>query len=173
MLAGALLLIVGVFSALVAGQLLAAAAGRRVSPWAHLPLPGTPGGWAVLLAVAALALVVLLVVALQRGERVVAVGAGGEGAVLVPAVSLERLVEAVALDHGEVVQARARVESREGRLTARLWVALRPLVDAPVVAGQLAADATATLASRTGLPLEEPRVQTRTLTVRQLRRYLP
>ncbi len=173
MLAGALLLIVGVISALVAAQLLAAAAGRRVSPWTHLPLPATAGGWVALLAVAALALVVMLVVEQQRGERVVAVGAGGEGAVLVPVGTLERLVVTVALDHGEVVQARARVRSRDGRLAARLWVALRPLADAHLVAGQLAADVAAKLAARTGLPLEEPHIQTRTLTVRQLRRYLP
>jgi hypothetical protein len=167
------MLVVGILSALVAGQLLAAAADRRVSPWTHLPLPATSGGWVALLTVAALALVVLLFVELPRGERVLAVGTGGDGAVFVPAASLERLVVAVALEHAEVVRARARVRSRGGRLAARLWVAVRPLVDAPVVAGQLGGDVATALTSRTGLPLDEPLVQTRTLTVRQLRRYLP
>ena len=110
---------------------------------------------------------------LSRGEQIVAVSVSGTGAVLVPADSLERLVEAVALDHREVVSARARVQSREGRLAPRLWVALRPLADARTISGELGGEVAATLASRTGLPLDEPRVRAKTLAVRQLRRYLP
>lgn len=163
----------GVLSALAAAQLLAAAAGRRVSPWVHLPLPATAGGWILPLAVAAGALLLLIVVELSRGEQIVAVSVSGTGAVLVPADSLERLVEAVALDHREVVSARARVQSREGRLAPRLWVALRPLADARTISGELGGEVAATLASRTGLPLDEPRVRAKTLAVRQLRRYLP
>ena len=162
----------GILAALLAVQLLAAAAGRRVSPWDHLPLPTTAGGWIVLLAVAAGILLLLIVVELQRAAQIVAVSVSGTGAVLVPADTLERLVEGVALDHREVVRARARVQSREGRLEPRLWVALRPLADARAIGDELAGEVAATLASRTGLPLDEPRVKTKTLAVRQLRRYL-
>jgi hypothetical protein len=164
---------VGVLSALAAAQLLAAAGGRHLSPWGHLPLPATAGGWILPLAVAAGVLLLLIAVELQRSEQIVAVSVSGTGAVLVPADTLERLVERVALDHREVVRARARVQSREGRLAPRLWVALRPMADARAISGELAAEVTATLASRTGLPLDEPQVKAKTLAVRQLRRYLP
>jgi hypothetical protein len=164
---------VGVLAALVAGQLLAAAAGRRVSPWDHLPLPAKASGWIVPLVIAAGVLLLLIVVELLRGEQIVAVSVSDAGAVLVPAETLERLVEGVALDHREVVRARARVQSRQGRLVPRLWVALRPLADAPTITGELAREVAATLATRTGLPLDEPRVRAKTLAVRQLRRYLP
>jgi hypothetical protein len=164
---------VGVLSALAAAQLLAAAAGRPVSPWGHLPLPATAGGWIMPLAVTGGMLLLLIIVEVQRSEQIVAVSVSGTGAVLVPADTLERLVEGVALDHREVVRARARVQSREGRLAPRLWVALRPLADAKSITGELAREVAATLASRTGLPFDEPRVRAKTLAVRQLRRYLP
>ena len=163
----------GILAALAAAQLLAAAAGSLVSPWGHLPLPATAGGWIVPLAVAAGALLLLIVVELVRSEQIVAISVSGAGSVLVPADTLERLVEGVALDHREVVRARARVHSREGRLVPRLWVALRPLADAQTITGELACEVAATLGSRTGLPLDEPRVRAKTLAVRQLRRYLP
>ncbi len=162
----------GIVSAVVAAQLLVAAAGRHVAPWARLPLPASPAGWSLLLTGAALALVVLIVVALLRGEQVVAISVGGDGAVLVPCAALDGLVEAVALEHVEVVRARARVRSHAGRLEPRLWVALRPLADSGAIAAQLAGQVTQTLASRTGLPLDRPVVEAQTLAVSHLRRYL-
>lgn len=163
----------GILSALAAAQFLAAAGGRPVSPWSHLPLPATARGWIVPLAVAGGALLLLIVVELQRSEQIVAVSVSGAGAVLVPAETLGRLVEGVAFDHREVVRARGRVRSREGRLAPQLWVALRPLADAKSITGELAREVAATLVSHTGLPFDEPRVRAKTLAVRQLRRYLP
>lgn len=163
---------VGILSVLAAAQLLAAATGRRLSPWSHLPLPGRPDGWSLMLAAAAVALLVLIVVQLQRSDQIVAVSVSGAGAVLVPSAALEHLVEMVALEHRDVVRARARVQSQAGRLSPRLWVALRPLADAEGIAAELAAGVATTLAARTGLPLDEPVVRAKTLAVRQLRRYL-
>jgi hypothetical protein len=167
-----LLLVVGILAALAAAQLLAAAAGRHISPWTHPPLPQTSGGWAILLAVAAGLLLALIVLLLQRGDEIIAVSVSGAGSVLVPSAALERLVETVALRDRDVVQARARVQSQAGRLSPRLWVALRPFADAETIAADLAARMTATLSARTGLPLEEPVVRSRTVAVGQLRRYL-
>lgn len=171
-LAGGLLLVVGILAALTAVQLLAALAGLSLSPWSRLPLPASAGGWAVLLAVVAAALLAVVLLELPRRVHTVAVSVNESGAVLVPASALERLVEREALGHREVLRAEAGVRSHAGRITPRLRVALRPLADTERVCAELADGVAATLAWRTGLPLERPLVRARSVSVRRLGRYL-
>ncbi|HJW74167.1 MAG TPA: hypothetical protein VJ787_00660 [Thermoleophilia bacterium] len=173
MLAGGLLLVVGVLAALAAVQLLGAAAGLSVSAWSRLPLPATAGGWATLLTPVAGALLAIVLVELPRREHILTVSVNESGAVLLPAAALERLVEGTALSHHEVLRAEAGVRSHAGRIAPRLRVALRPLADAEKVSAELADVVAAALASRTGLPLERPVVRVRSVSVRRLGRYLP
>lgn len=158
-------------AAALAFQLFAASSGHPNSPWRYIDLPHSHLMRALPLAAVMIVLALVITLELRRRENLVAVSVAGSGSVVLQGESVERLLERAAAAHSEVVAARGQVGTHEGRLTAEVWAALRPGVDAEKIGSDVRREVMAVL-ERTGLPLDEPRVRLKVLRVRELRKYL-
>jgi hypothetical protein len=171
--AAVLLLVGGIFVLVLAASLGAAALRRDLAPVDLVMSRGGHALWAVLLcaALVILAGLVLITVPRQR-ERVLWLRAE-HGGVLVSLAALQRIAEAAALRHPEVVRAEARLRERDGAPYGSVRLYARPLVDAARVGGDVETQVRAAIDLVIGREATRVAVKPTVLRVRQLKRYLP
>lgn len=162
----------GLVALLFAMRLTAAAFDCDFSPFPYLDLPLSPAMRAWLLALVVGVLATLIWLVLRHGERMLWLS-GPTGGVLAPASDLERVVEAVACRHPEVVRAQARLRIRGGAPTGTLHIFCRPLVDPAPVAAEVGGEGRRELSAMTGRAAAKLTVRPRVLAVKQLKRHLP
>jgi hypothetical protein len=166
------LLAAGVACLLAAIGLISTAAGRPVTPLAHLPLPHTHEGRAVVALVVVAVLVALLALVLRPRPRVLGLPVA-DGVVIVPAETLISLVRDELAQDPEVLRVDAALEhSAEGTLRADVRVIVRPLADTAALARELGARLRQTLERAGGWPVDVRRFDVRAVTVAELPRYL-
>lgn len=172
-LATAVLLAVGgIFATVLAVSFAAAVLGWDFTPMDPLMSAGGHVVRAVLL-VAALVILAGLVLSIARhGERSLWLR-GEHGGVLVSLAALQRIAEATALRHPEVVRAEARLRERDGAPYGSVRLYARPLVDAARVRGEVEAQVRTAIDRVTGRETTRIAVKPTVLRVRQLKRYLP
>jgi hypothetical protein len=168
----ALLVLGGVAALLLAVRLCAAAFGRDFSPFAHLAIWRGPAENAWLLAAAMIVLVLLVWLVLRHGDEMLWLG-GESGGVLVPAAALERLAEASACRHPEVVRADACLRVRDGVPLGTLRVYGRPLADSARLGVEVENRVCREIFAVIGRRMTKLDVRTQVLAVGQLKRRLP
>jgi hypothetical protein len=167
------LLAAGIACLLAAIGLISTAAGRPVTPLAHLPLPDSHGARAAVALVVVGVLVVLLALMLRPRPRALSLPVG-DGVVIVPAETLTALVrDELALDP-EVLRVDAALDrSDQGALRADVRVVVRPLADTAALGRELGGRLRETLERAGGWPVDVRRLDVRAATVAELPRYLP
>jgi len=152
-------------------ELIAAAAGRHVTVWHTVPLPHSHQARAFVLALLLAGCVALVALVLRSRPAALVLAVEG-GSLRLPPDALERYLAAELARDPDVVSSRATFDLRDGRLTARLWVALRPLAPVAALRERLAATATAALRDRLGLAAEVREPAVKVLRVHELVRHL-
>ena len=152
----------------VAIELIAAAAGRHVTVWRSVPLPHSHEARAFALALLLAGCVALVALVLRARPAALVLAVEG-GSLRLPSDTLERYLVAELAREPDVVSSRVAFDLRDGRLTARLWVALRPLSPAAAMRERLARVAAVAL-GELGLAAEVPGPDVRVLRVRELAR---
>ncbi len=115
---------------------------------------------------------VALVALALRGRPAPLVLAFEGGSLRLPPDSLERYLVAELARDPDVVASRAWFALRDQRLTAELWVALRPLAPAAVLRERLGGLARAALRDELGLAADVGEPVVKVLRVGELPRYL-
>ena len=152
-------------------ELIAAAVGRHVTVWHAAPLPHSHEARAFILALLLVGCVALVGLVLRPRPAALVLAVEG-GSLRLPPDTLERYLAAELARDPDVVSSRASFALRDGRLTARLSIALRPLAPAAVLRERLAGVAAAALGDRLGLAAEVRDPDVRVLRVRELARHL-
>ncbi len=165
------LAVAGVVLIAAAVELIAAAAGRHVTVWHAVPLPHSHQARAFVLALLLVGCVALVALVLRSRPPALVLAVEG-GSLRLRPDALERYLAAELARDPDVVSSRASFDLRDGRLTARLWVALRPLAPAATLRERLAAAAAAALDDRLGLAAEVHGPAVKVLRVRELVRRL-
>lgn len=172
-LATAVLLAVGgIFAAVLAVSFAAAVLGWDFTAMDPLLSTGGHVVRAVLLVVALVILAGLVLIIARHGERSLWLR-GDHGGVLVSLAALQRIAEAAALRHPEVVRAEARLRERDGAPHGSVRLYARPLVDAARVRGEVEAQVRTAIDKVTGRETTRVAVKPTVLRVGQLKRYLP
>ena len=161
----------GVALVSAAVELLAAAVGRHVVIWRAVPLPHSHEGRILVLLVLLAGSVALAALALRARPAALVLSVEG-GSLRLPPDALERYLAAELARDPDVVASRASFALRDERLTAELWVALRPLAPAAVLGQRLGDVAQAALHDRLGLTADVGAPAVKVLRVGQLPRYL-
>jgi hypothetical protein len=156
-------------------RLTAAAFDCDFSPFSYL----TPGNshavlaWALLAAMAVLALLVWLVLRHDADSLWLVAGAGA-GGVLVSSAEIERPTASSATRcHPDALRAEVELSQRGADLRGRVQVWARPLADTAVVGGAADAAVRRQVSRLTGRDLARLDIRVRVLKVTQLARYLP
>lgn len=152
-------------------ELLAAAAGRHVVIWRTVPLPHSHEGRILVLLLLLAGSVALAALALRARPAALVLSVEG-GSQRLPPDTLERFLADELTRDPDVVESRAWFALRDERLTARLWVALRPLAPAAAARERLGGVATAALRDELGLTVDVAEPVVKVLRVRELPRYL-
>ncbi len=170
--AAALLVLGGVAALLLAARLVAALAGWEIAGLSSLSAIEGEFLAAAVLFILIIVLAALISMIPAQEQRSLWLG-GEHGGVLVPLAALQRLAEAEALRHPDVVRAEARLRERDGAPAGRLTVYARPLADVTRVSGDVQARVRAELDHAIGRDTTAVDVRTTVLRVNQLTRYLP
>lgn len=169
---GALLVVGGVFAVVLAVSFAAAVLGWDFAPMDSLASTGGHGLRAVLLVAALVILAGLVLIIPRQGERSLWLR-GEHGGVLVSLAALQRIAEATALRHPEVVRAEARLRERDGAPYGSVRLFARPLADAARVRGEVEAQVRTAIDLVIGRETARIAVKPTVLRVGQLKRYLP
>lgn len=170
--ASALLIIGGVLAVLVVVRLGAAVFGWDIASLDSMTASLGHVARAVLLGLAFAVLAVLVMAVPRQGERSLWLR-GERGGVLVPLAALQRLAEATALRHPEVVRAEVRLRERDGAPHGSVRLYARPLADVARVRGDIDVEVRAAIDLVIGREATQLDVKPTVLRVRQLKRYLP
>jgi len=161
----------GVVLVAAAVELLAAAVDRHVVIWQAVPLPHSHDGRILVIVVLLAGSVALAALALRARPAPLVVRVEG-GSLRLPPDTLDRyLCDELARDP-DVVSSRVWCAPRDERLSAQLWVALRPLAPAAVLRERLGGIATAALRDELGLAADVGEPVVKVLRVHELPRYL-
>lgn len=168
----ALLVIGGIFAMVLAVSFAAAVLGWDFAPMDRLVSTGGHVVRVVLLCAALIILASLVLIIPRHGEHSLWLR-GEHGGVLVSLAALQRIAEAVALRHPEVVRAEARLRERDGAPYGSVRLYARPLVNAARVRGEVEAQVRMAIDLVIGRETTRIAVKPTVLRVRQLKRYLP
>jgi len=163
--------VAGVVLVAAAVELLAAAGGRHVAIWHAVPLPRTHDGRIVVVLVLFAASVALAALALRTRPPAFVLGVEG-GSLLVRPDAIDRYLADRLATEPDVVVTRATCSHHDERLSARLWIALRPLAPAAVLRRRLGDTAAVALRDELGLAADVGEPVVKVLRVRELARYL-
>jgi hypothetical protein len=161
----------GVVLIAAAVELLAAVVDRHVSIWKAVPLPHSHDGRVLVIVVLLAGSVALAALALRARPAALALSVEG-GSLLLPPDTLDRFLSDELARDPDVVSSRAWCTLRDERLSAQLWVALRPLAPAAALRERLGGVATAALRDELGLAADVREPVVKVLRVHELPRHL-